>query len=85
MIELSEKEFANLKRSYEFAMKIKKLQEPLDKYQISHLRKLIKKHIKDGYTNYLRLVSVYSIDRDKNLSIYVNSLYESLLNLDNEN
>jgi len=79
MPSLSQEQFEILKEAYEFANEIKSLQEPLTKHEITHLRKLITKHIGDGYTNYLRLVSVYSIDRDKYLNIYVKNLYQILL------
>jgi len=79
MIELTQEQYAILKENYQFAKQIKELQEPLIKQEITHLRKLIKEKIGDGYTNYLRLVSIYSIDRDVLLGIYVRNLYQSLL------
>jgi len=79
MIELTQEQYAILKENYQFAKQIKELQEPLTKQEITHLRKLIKEKIGDGYTNYLRLVSIYSIDRDALLGIYVRNLYQSLL------
>lgn len=79
MIELDEAKFEVLKEHYHFAKEIKALQEPLNKYQITELRGLIKQHIGDGYTNYLRLVTIYSIDRDPLLNIYVRHLYQLLL------
>lgn len=79
MIELDEAKFEVLKEHYHFAKDIKALQEPLNKYQITELRGLIKQHIGDGYTNYLRLVTIYSIDRDPLLNIYVRHLYQLLL------
>jgi hypothetical protein len=75
MIELTQEQYAILKENYQFAKQIKELQEPLTKQEITHLRKLIKEKIGDGYTNYLRLVSIYSIDRDTLLGIYVKNLY----------
>jgi len=81
MIELTQEQYAILKENYQFAKHIKELQEPLTKLEITHLRKLIKTKIGDGYTNYLRLVSIYSIDRDELLGIYVRSLYHSLLDI----
>lgn len=79
MIELTQEQYSILKENYQFAQDIKRLQEPLTKQEITHLRKLIKEKIGDGYTNYLRLVSIYSIDRDALLGIYVRNLYQSLL------
>lgn len=79
MPQLSQEQLEILKEAYEFSQEIKSLQEPLTKFEITHLRKLITKYIGDGYTNYLRLVSVYSIDRDKYLNIYVKNLYQILL------
>lgn len=79
MVELTEEQFQKLKENYEFAQEIKALQEPLTKYEITHLRKLVKEKIGEGYTNYLRLISIYSIDRDKLLGIYIKKLYEHLL------
>ncbi len=79
MIELTQEQYAILKENYQFAKQIKELQEPLTKQEITHLRKLIKEKIGDGYTNYLRLVSIYSIDRDAMLGVYVRNLYQSLL------
>lgn len=81
LIELTKKEFQTLKNSYDFATKIKQYQKPLSKKEITHLRRLIKEHIEEGFSNYLRLVSVYSENRDEHLGIYVRRLYESLLNL----
>lgn len=78
MVQLSQKEFDTLKSAYEFSKSIKALQKPLNKYEVKELRSLIKKHIDKGYSSYLRVVSVYEIDRDKNLSIYVRSLLQSL-------
>lgn len=75
MIELTQEQYAILKENYQFAKQIRELQEPLTKQEITHLRKLIKEKIGDGYTNYLRLVSIYSIDRDTLLGIYVKNLY----------
>lgn len=79
MIELDEAKFEVLKEHYHFAKEIKTMQEPLNKYQITELRGLIKQHIGDGYTNYLRLVTIYSIERDPLLNIYVRHLYQLLL------
>ena len=79
MIELDEAKFEVLKEHYHFAKEIKVLQEPLNKYEITELRGLIKQFIGDGYTNYLRLVTIYSIDRDPLLNIYVRHLYQLLL------
>ena len=79
MIELDEAKFEVLKEHYYFAKEIKTMQEPLNKYQITELRGLIKQFIGDGYTNYLRLVTIYSIDRDPLLNIYVRHLYRLLL------
>ena len=84
MIELDEAKFEVLKEHYHFAKEIKELQEPLNKYQITELRGLIKQHIGDGYTNYLRLVTIYSIDRDPLLNIYVRHLYQLLLQQNKE-
>jgi len=79
MIEIDEAKFEVLKEHYHFAKEIKALQEPLNKYEITELRGLIKQFIGDGYTNYLRLVTIYSIDRDPLLNIYVRHLYQILL------
>lgn len=79
MIELDEAKFEVLKEHYHFAKEMKALQEPLNKYEITELRGLIKQFIGDGYTNYLRLVTIYSIDRDPLLNIYVRHLYQILL------
>lgn len=79
MIEIDETKFEVLKEHYHFAKEMKALQEPLNKYEITELRGLIKQHIGDGYTNYLRLVTIYSIDRDPLLNIYVRRLYQILL------
>lgn len=79
MIEMDEAKFEVLKEHYHFAKEIKALQEPLNKYEITELRGLIKQFIGDGYTNYLRLVTIYSIDRDPLLNIYVRHLYKLLL------
>jgi hypothetical protein len=79
MVELSQEQYQILKDNYQFAQEIKSLQEPLTKQEITHLRKLVKEKIKDGYTNYLRLITVYSEDRDKMLGIYVKGLYHDLL------
>lgn len=79
MIEIDEAKFEVLKEHYHFAKEMKALQEPLNKYEITELRGLIKQHIGDGYTNYLRLVTIYSIDRDPLLNIYVRHLYQILL------
>jgi hypothetical protein len=78
MIELDEAKFELLKEHYRFAKEIKELQTPLTKYEITELRGLIKRYIGDGYTNYLRLVTIYSIDRDPLLNIYVRHLYHIL-------
>jgi hypothetical protein len=78
MVELSQEQYQILKENYDFAQNIKDLQEPLTKQEITHLRKLIKKKIGDGYTNYLRLITVYSENRDKMLGIYVRGLYNQL-------
>lgn len=79
MLELTDEQYQILKKNYQFAQDIKALQEPLSKSEITHLRKLIKEKIKDGYTNYLRLITVYSENRDKMLGIYVRGLYQGLL------
>lgn len=79
MVSITEEQFKILKENYNFAQEIKELQRPLTKYEIKELRSLIKIHIGDGYTNYLRIVSVYSIDRDKNLGIFLKTLYNDLL------
>mgnify|MGYP004007301069 FL=1 len=79
MVELSQEQYQILKDNYQFAQDIKALQEPLSKSEITHLRKLVKENIKGGYTNYLRLITVYSENRDKMLGIYVRGLYISLL------
>ncbi|WNY97946.1 hypothetical protein SUSP_000364 [Sulfurospirillum sp. 'SP'] len=79
MIEIDEAKFEVLKEHYHFAKEMKALQEPLNKYEITELRGLIKEHIGDGYTNYLRLVTIYSIDRNALLGIYVRYLYQILL------
>ena len=79
MIELDEAKFEVLKEHYHFSKEIKALQEPLNKYEVTELRGLIKQFIGDGYTNYLRLVTIYSIDRDPLLNIYVRHLYQILL------
>ena len=79
MVELTQEQYDILKENYQFAQDIKQLQEPLTKQEITHLRKLIKAKIGDGYSNYLRLVSIYTIDRDVFLGIYVKRLYNSLL------
>jgi len=79
MIEIDEAKFEVLKEHYHFAKEIKALQEPLNKYEITELRGLIKQFIGDGYTNYLRLVTIYSIDRDPLLNIYVRHFYQILL------
>lgn len=78
-MELTDEQFKILIDNYNFAQNIKSLQIPLTKYEITELRSLIKKHIKDGYTNYLRIVTVYSINRDKELGVFVKSLYLQLL------
>ena len=79
MIEIDEEKFEVLKEHYHFAKEMKALQEPLNKYEITELRGLIKQHIGDGYTNYLRLVTIYSVDRNALLGIYVRHLYQILL------
>lgn len=79
MIEIDEEKFEVLKEHYHFAKEMKALQVPLNKYEITELRGLIKQHIGDGYTNYLRLVTIYSIDRNALLGIYVRHLYQILL------
>ncbi len=79
MVELTQEQYDILKGNYQFAQEIRELQEPLTKQEITHLRKLIRAKIEDGYSNYLRLVSIYSIDRDVFLGIYVKKLYQSLL------
>jgi hypothetical protein len=79
MVELTEEQYQILKDNYQFAQEIKSLQEPLSKSEITHLRKLVKQNIKEGYTNYLRLITVYSENRDSMLGIYVRGLYISLL------
>lgn len=79
-IKISEESLCILQEHYIFANEIKELQEPLTKIETTHLRKLIIAYISDGYSNYLRLVSIYTIDRDKYLNIYVRSLYNQLLN-----
>ncbi len=79
MIELTQEQYDILKENYQFAQDIKQLQEPLTKEEITHLRKLIKAKIGNGYSNYLRLVSIYSIDRDIFLGIFVKKLYQVLL------
>lgn len=84
MIELDEAKFEVLKEHYHFAKEIKALQEPLNKYEITELRGLIKQFIGDGYTNYLRLVTIYSIDRNALLGIYVRHLYQLLLQQNKE-
>jgi len=78
MLEISEEKLEILKENYIFAQSIKELQIPLTKHEVTHLRKLIKKHIGEGYTNYLRLVSIYSINRDELLNIFVSNLYIQL-------
>lgn len=80
MVELTDEQYQILKENYQFAQEIKKLQKPLTKYEITHLRKLVKEKIGDGYSNYLRLISVYSIERDELLGVYVKNLYQTLLN-----
>jgi len=79
MIEVSQEQLNILQNNYQFAQEIKQLQEPLNKYEIKDLRKLIKEHIGDGYTNYLRIVTVYSIHRDPLLGIFIRTLYNQLL------
>lgn len=79
MVEITDEQYHILKENYQFSQEIKKLQEPLTKYEITHLRQLVKEKIGDGYTNYLRLISIYSIDRDMMLNIYVKNLYQILL------
>ncbi len=79
MIEITDEQYQILKKNYQFAQDIKALQEPLTKHEITHLRKLVKEKISDGYTNYLRLITVYSEDRDKMLGIYIRGLYQDLL------
>ena len=81
MIELTQEQYNILKENYQFAQQIRELKEPLTKQEITHLRKLIKVKIGDGYTNYLRLISIYSIDRDELLGIYVRNLYQTLLDV----
>ena len=78
MVELTQEQYDILKENYQFAQEIKELQKPLTKQEITHLRKLIRVKIGDGYSNYLRLVSIYSIDRDVFLGIYVKKLYHTL-------
>jgi hypothetical protein len=85
VLEITEDKLNILKENYLFAQDIKKLQEPLSKYEITYLRKLIKKHIDEGYTNYLRLVSIYSIDRDILLNIYVRHLFNLLIQEEENN
>ena len=82
MIELTQEQYDILKENYQFAQQVKELQKPLTKQEITHLRKLIKAKIKDGYTNYLRLVSIYSRDRDELLGIYIKDLYRTLSKYD---
>jgi hypothetical protein len=79
MVSITDEQFKILKENYNFSQEIKELQIPLTKYEIKELRSLIKKHIGDGYTNYLRVVTVYSIDRDPNLGIFLRTLYNDLL------
>lgn len=79
MVEITQDKLDILKENYLFSQDIKKLQEPLTKHEITYLRKLIKKHINEGYTNYLRLVSIYTIDRDILLNIYVRNLFNLLI------
>ncbi|WP_428737651.1 hypothetical protein [Sulfurimonas sp.] len=78
-MEITQEQYAILKENYQFAQEIKELQIPLTKQEITHLRKLVKQHIKEGYTNYLRLITIYSMDRDKLLGIFVRDLYNALL------
>lgn len=85
MLEITEDKLNILKENYLFSQDIKKLQEPLTKYEITYLRKLIKKYIDEGYTNYLRLVSIYSIDRDILLNIYVRHLFNLLIQEEENN
>lgn len=77
---ISEDALHILQENYIFAKEIKELQVPLTKPEITHLRRLIVAYIGDGYSNYLRLVSIYTLDRDKYLNIYVRNLYNQLLN-----
>ena len=79
MVKITDEQFKVLKENYNFAQEIKELQEPLTKYEIKELRALITKHIGEGYTNYLRVVTVYSTNRDANLGIFVRILYNNLL------
>lgn len=78
MPQITDEKLEILKEAYLHKQFIEDLQTPLSKYEIRELRKLIKKYINEGYTNYLRLISVYSIDRDALLNIYVRHLYENL-------
>jgi len=78
MVELTREQYDILKENYQFAQEMKQLQEPLTKQEITHLRKLIRAKIGDGYSNYLRLVTIYTIDRDEFLGIYVRKIYQSL-------
>ena len=87
MPQITDEKLEILKEAYLHKQFIEDLQISLSKYEIKELRQLIKKHISDGYTNYLRLVSVYSCERDALLNIYVRHLYENLkiTNKENEN
>ena len=79
MIEITKEQFKILQENYQFAQDIKELQIPLTKFEITYLRKLITKHIDEGHTNYLRTVSIYSINRDPLLNIYIKNLFNDLI------
>lgn len=70
--------FDQIKESCLAGKKLLDLKKPLSKEQIKELRRLIPINFKSGYTNYLRLITIYTDTKDEHLSIFINKLYSQL-------
>jgi len=70
--------FNQIKESCLAGKELLDLKKPLSKEQIRELRRLVQEHFKSGYTNYLRLITIYTDTKDEHLSIFINKLYSEL-------
>lgn len=72
-IEIKKETLQQLKDSYAKYYQYEKLE--LDKKKITKLRKKITAEKKEGHTHLLRVISLYTQEKDEHLKIYISKLY----------